>query len=145
MANHRFGLLPSMGSLPRKFSGLPIGTLLTYSDVAERPIDTLSTNSPAKYRSASVSVMRTNNWLVPALTTSTVISLTAWVKPLRAAAARASASATAKSGCHTTPASAAASAARWIDDARAYQPPTSTAKPAKPSRGTRTSAVMTAA
>ena len=47
-ASHKLGFSPSNGSLPRKFSGLPMGTAPTYWAVADREMSTSFTNRPAK-------------------------------------------------------------------------------------------------
>ncbi len=63
-------------------------------------------------------------------------------KPLALAVARATCSAFSSLGIHTTPARAAASAARCIRLACVYQEPTSMAKPAKASSGSMSNADM---
>ena len=91
--------------------------------------------SREKCRDTSASVIATVSWrLFPAWGDTTIEMVPPGTKPLRAAAASAAACDVGKSGIHTTPDRAAASAARWIVAARAYQPPMSTAKAAATTR-----------
>ena len=87
-----------------------------------------------------VTLMRRLDTVLVVTLTDTVPPL---VNPLRSAAARAAVVAAASLGSHTTPARAAASAALRMSDARLYQRPTSTDRPATISSGTSRSANMT--
>src|SRR5215213_8439265 len=107
-----------------------------------RAIFMLDMKKEEKYRSTLLSVMvtlilRSSTWV-------TVMVMDALgTNPFFDAALNASVLADEKSGISAAPASAAASAPRWIWAARAYQPPMSTAKPVKAISGTSSMAVMT--
>ncbi len=122
--------------MPNVFLGLPSGTGRTYSAVADRARAwSPATTEPEKCRDTSASVIATVSCrLFPGWGDTTIEMLPPGTKPLRAAAASAADCDVGKSGIHTTPERAAASAARWIFAARAYQLPMSTAKEAATTR-----------
>ena len=95
-----------------------------------------------RYIGESVSVMRTRRRRLPTGVTVTVMSAAASSKPLALAVSRATVSARSSLGIQTTPARAAASAARCMRLACTYQAPTSMAKPANASSGSMSRADM---
>ena len=100
-----------------------MGTLWTYSESAWRSMSMPLMNSDEKNRGTSVSTMWTRRRRLPTGVTVTLTSAAASSKPLALAVSSATVSAFSSFGIHTTPASAAASAARCIRLAYVYQAP----------------------
>ena len=96
-----------------------------------------------KYMGTWESRMMTRRRRVPTGVTVTVMSDAASSNPLAFAVSRATCSARSSLGIQTTPARAAASAARCMRLAWVYQAPMSTANPAKARSGSMISADMT--
>ena len=131
--------------MPNVFFGLPSGTGSTYSASDDRPIDWLWVTSREKNCFAFLSRIVTFSWRLLFGTSSTCTVMSPpLTNPFLAAAASAYCFAWSNSGIHTTPARAAASAARLISADRVYQLPKSTVNAAKISMITSVSVMNTA-